>query len=247
MYMRHPSRRAELRIEANESSACLTPLAFGGPEPVNQDLVYIYRNIFDLRANVPTGRPRTAGAASTFSSGKPIGDHGSPPWSAMNIYHNTVVVAERGRSADLSLGSAMSPQRPRRFVNNILLHLGGLPAYTAPSAELDGQEDANLYWGPTPPKGFFDKYRKSPAFEASKKVYPPGFGTHSLLADPLFLKAVADPAVVNDYRLSDKSPAIDAGIALPADWPDTLRAKDKGKPDLGALPLGAEAPRAGRR
>ena len=38
----------------------------------------------------------------------------------------------------------------------------------------------------------------------------------------------------------DRVVAIDAGVDLPGDWPDPLRTKDAGKPDLGALPLGAE-------
>jgi hypothetical protein len=29
-------------------------------------------------------------------------------------------------------------------------------------------------------------------------------------------------------------------VELPADWPDPLRKQDTGKPDLGALPFGAE-------
>jgi hypothetical protein len=33
---------------------------------------------------------------------------------------------------------------------------------------------------------------------------------------------------------------VDSGIAVPAEWPDPLRIADKGTPDIGALPLGAE-------
>ena len=39
---------------------------------------------------------------------------------------------------------------------------------------------------------------------------------------------------------------INAGVPLPVDWPDPLRAADKGKPDIGALPLGADAFKVGR-
>jgi hypothetical protein len=35
-------------------------------------------------------------------------------------------------------------------------------------------------------------------------------------------------------------------VALPDDWPDPLRKQDKDKPDIGALPLGAEPLNAGR-
>ena len=48
-----------------------------------------------------------------------------------------------------------------------------------------------------------------------------------------------------DVRLRPDSPAVDAGLELPAGWPDPLRKLDKGKPDLGALPLGADPLRVG--
>jgi hypothetical protein len=34
-------------------------------------------------------------------------------------------------------------------------------------------------------------------------------------------------------------------VKVPAEWPDSLRAADKGKPDIGALPLGAPMLRVG--
>lgn len=65
-------------------------------------------------------------------------------------------------------------------------------------------------------------------------------GAGSLAADPQFIKEDLDAKAVNDDRLQPGSPAVDAGVSVPADWPDPLRARDKGRPDLGALPLGAE-------
>jgi hypothetical protein len=50
----------------------------------------------------------------------------------------------------------------------------------------------------------------------------------------------------NDYRLQSGSAAVDAGVELPANLPDPVRGQDKGKPDIGALPLGAEPLQAGR-
>jgi hypothetical protein len=54
-----------------------------------------------------------------------------------------------------------------------------------------------------------------------------------------------------DVRPQPKSPVIDAGVPVPRTWPDSLRGADKGKPDIGALPLGAPildvGPGAGRR
>ena len=50
----------------------------------------------------------------------------------------------------------------------------------------------------------------------------------------------------NDFRLPAGSGAIDAGVELPADWPDPLRAVEQGKPDAGALPSGSGRLKVGR-
>jgi hypothetical protein len=65
--------------------------------------------------------------------------------------------------------------------------------FTSPVTLLDSpdlQVDGNLYWHPgaldKQKAGFFTKYRASPAYERSKKAYPPGFDTNSLVADPIW-------------------------------------------------------------
>ena len=60
-------------------------------------------------------------------------------------------------------------------------------------------------------------------------------------ADPEFAKLAHDSSEPSDLRLSKRSPAIDAGEIIPARWPDALREADKGKPDVGAVPFGAES------
>jgi hypothetical protein len=248
MYPRYSPRRAELHLYQNYLAGCLTALAFGGPEKESNDTVYFYRNIVDLRQDVPTGRPASGDEAARQSTGKVIGDHGSPPWSAMNIYHNTFVMSG-SRTADMVLQGAANPQRPRRVFNNILLHLDRLPALSVLPVE-NGQADGNLYWSPaaTSPaaEAFFNRYRSSPAFEQSKAAYPPGFTTNSLVAEPQFIRAQPDAEATNDYRLQPTSPAINAGVPIPGEWPDPLRAQDAGHPDLGAMPLGSEPFQAGR-
>jgi len=91
--------------------------------------------------------------------------------------------------------------------------------------------DGNLYWSPgTPEKTaavFFDKFRKSDAFAASKKLYAPGSTTNCRVADPL---------LDDEFCIRRDSPLINAGVELPADWPDPLRNEDKGRPDIGARP-----------
>ena len=47
-------------------------------------------------------------------------------------------------------------------------------------------------------------------------------------------------------QLTKESTAVDAGEPIPGDWPDPLRESETGKPDAGALPLGAEPLKVGR-
>ena len=49
-----------------------------------------------------------------------------------------------------------------------------------------------------------------------------------------------------DFRLPTDSGAIDAGVALPADWLDPLREQENGKPDAGAIPSGSGRLKVGR-
>jgi hypothetical protein len=241
---------AELHIYQNEFRRCLTALAFGGTED-DPDKVFIYRNLFDLRGGVNYGRPSTANPEQKPYPGRVISDHGSPPWAAMNIYHNTFVMSQGGVSGEMNTLAGAREGYPRRVFNNIFLHTTALPAPRPPAPELDMQWDANLHWSPgvgeKEAADYFTRYRASPAYEQSKKVYPAGFSTNSLVADPRLVKAPSDDAAAAvDYRLAEGSPAIDAGVPLPAEWPDPLRESDTGKPDIGAMPLGAEPLQAGR-
>ena len=161
----------------------------------------------------------------------------------MNIYHNTFVMAEGSRQADMATFASSGAKYPRRVFNNVYLHLTRLPAYTGPDPAGDAIEDGNLFWAPgieaKAAGALFQRFRASEKFAQSKKIHPPGSSTNSLVADPKFRGA-------GDYRLQEGSPAVDAGVALPEDWPDPLRKEDRGKPDVGALPLGVEPFRVGR-
>ncbi|MFN4257818.1 MAG: DUF1565 domain-containing protein [Gemmataceae bacterium] len=240
MYEPSSYLKTEIHVYQNLFSGCLTTLAFGGSEET-KDVIYIYRNIFDLRAPIPTSRPSSRNPQGGYSSGKIIGDHGSPPWPTMYIYHNTVI-ASAARFGDMSLLGSATSERPRRLFNNIIVHLDRLPALRVPSVEA-AHFDGNLYGAPNVDEkqaaAFFQRFRATPAYAESKKVYPPGCTTHSRVADPRFSQLTADATVKNDYRLTKNSPAVNAGVPLPADWPDPLRDQDQGQPDIGALPLGA--------
>jgi hypothetical protein len=259
MYANYRGSPAKIEIYENLITECLTAVAFGGPELVTSDTIYIYRNRFLLDTVVPTARPSEEGVSPGFTSSGPIGDHGSPPWSRMHIYHNTFRLIRQARSAEHTLSGAYGPDRQRYLFNNIIENVtwpasipaeitaketGGKPprfaAVVVPPSD-QGASDGNLYWvaGVDAAQGLaaLEKYRKSPAYEESKKTYPAGSTTNSIVADPK--RDEVD-------RLQAGSPAIDAGVPIPADWPDTLRDKDAGKPDIGALPKDAEPLNAGR-
>ena len=108
-------------------------------------------NVVDLREPILKGRPRTGENRMGITTGKVTGDHGSPPWSSMNAYHNTLVVSSTvADSADLWMARGANAERPRNVFNNVFLHLGGLrnvrltdtPAYV-----MDARYDI-LAWNP---------------------------------------------------------------------------------------------------
>src|SRR5205807_2202532 len=85
MYARVGRGKAVLHLYQNYLGRSLTALAFGGPEKVNEDTIYLYRNIIDLRESVQFGRPSVKQPKPNLVHGKVMGDHGSPPWSTMMI------------------------------------------------------------------------------------------------------------------------------------------------------------------
>ena len=232
MYARHGKRRAEVHIEQNLIGPCLTAFAFGGPEKTTDDTVWIYRNVVDLRQPLRSSRHSSGGASKREDySGHVMGDHGSPPYSAMKIYHNTFIAASPARSADMGLLGALARIGRDFLFNNIFLHQAKLPPLRVPDPEM-GQADGNLYWSPSvearQASAFFAKYRASALVEKSKKVYAAGFESHSLVADPKL--KLED----GSFALSPGSPALNSGVALPREWPDPLRQQDVGQPDIGA-------------
>jgi hypothetical protein len=245
MSTRYGKRTAEVRVYQNYIGKCLTALAFGGPEELNNDVAYIYRNVIDLRHPLRTGRPSTKNPQGGASTGKVMGDHGSPPWSAMRIYHNTCVMAGASRSADMGFLDACTPERPRQVFNNLHVHLAKLPLISGPAPEA-AIYDGNLYWSPgidaKQAAKAFAKFRASPLVEAGKKLYPPGLHNASRIGDPRFAgeKSVE---LIDAFRLGKGSAARGAGVDLPAAFPDS---EQNGSRDIGAISEGARW-RTGRR
>jgi hypothetical protein len=248
----------DVQIAQNHFSRCLTTFAFAvsskkGATEVGPG-VHIFRNVFDLRQKTSDGPPRDAAADAKTTlddwsrHARLVGDHGSPTWEPMFFYHNTVITANPAfrNYYGAGLGGHTAKTR-RRVFNNIFVQIDGNPGLAFGSASDDVQADGNLLWSPKAGPGaggdYLAAFRRSKLFDASKKQYAPGWCAGDRFADPLFV-SLADGAKL-DVRLREGSPATDGGVEVPADWPDPLRKLDRGKPDVGAMPLGAGPLRVG--
>jgi uncharacterized protein (TIGR03067 family) len=247
--------RGKIFIYLNHISRCQNPFTAHGKksEPVESEEgsgVYLFRNVVDLRQgtyHAPPWQPDPSGAFLNHPSEWLSHNHGSPTLPNYYVYHNTFLMQGKAKNSFYAFTWGTHTHRSKRRVfNNIFVQVEGLPGLNVKSlsADDDFQADGNLYWGakdgPKHEGDFFGKVRRSALFEASKKRYPPGWGASDRFADPKFVSLGGAGTQPPDLRLRKDSPAIDAGVALPADWPDPFRKQDEGRPDLGALPLGAE-------
>lgn len=250
--LQRPKPPEGIRIHQNVLSRCLTTFAHAqsgkGIKNAIGPGVIICRNIIDLRRGTPSAPPASEkedvpGAECWNREGRLGGDHGSPVWEGQFIYHNTILTAGppwRGYYG----GSASSHNAgsKRRVFNNLFLQLRGKPGSVLPSPDEDFAADGNLHWsvtdGPSLGKDYFATWRKSKSFTLTKKRYAPGWAANDVVADPKLRSLSA-----NDFRLSPGSPAIGAGIQVPLEWFDPLR--KPGKPDIGAIPFGAEPLKVG--
>lgn len=241
-----------VQITQNLFAHCLTCFAFGvghGRQRATEKGfqtgagVNVSRNIFDLRDVIRYHQPQGPdGVQELTSHGRVAGDHGSPAWEPMNFYHNTVLFhTDRITNYLMSAGTGRGTKR--RVFNNIIVESEKLPAAIFPKNDHDFAADANLQWSAGKENASanpFGKFRASKPFADSKTQYPAGWGANDRYADPKFAAYSTDGKQPVDVTLKPESPAVDAGLPVPADWPDPLRAIDKGKPDVGAIPAGAE-------
>ncbi len=211
--------------------------------------LYVYRNVFDQRGGVYYGLPAKDDPTGAFlrHEGHLISDHGSPTYPVMRVYHNTFLRrTPTYRDYFLfGLGAAGLRNTERDVFNNLFVQAGAVPGAVILGKEAGAlREGGNLLWGmkegPTSKVSPFTTLRASALFKASRKFYEPGWTTDDLVADPKLVK-LPDDGREADLRLSMGSAAIDAGLAIPAAWPDPLREEDAGKPDIGAIPFGAKA------
>src|SRR5262249_33844931 len=139
----------------------------------------------------------------------------------------------------------------REVFNNILVQSERVPGTGFAGIKDVGnlREGGNLLWGlaegPSLKRDVFASFRASKMFAESRKVYEAGWTTQDIIADPKFRSLPLDASMHSDLRLQSGSPAIDAGIPVPGEWPDPIRSLDSGPPDVGALPDGAPVWRVG--
>ena len=124
------------------------------------------------------------------------------------------------------------------------------PSRQGAPLSIDFQADGNLHWGIEQQPStatLFESFRNSSVFASSRKLYPPGWGSHDVVADPEFEALHTNWREPLDLSLTAGSPALDAGVVLPETWPDPVQRADSGAPDIGALPAGATPWRIGVR
>lgn len=238
-------------IALNRIARCLSSFAFAG-DGARQEAsdVHVARNVFDLRRPVFKTPKRSDEEPGEFLvAARLAGDHGSPVWKPLRFYHNTVILPDSAWRGYYAAGLSGSMRgTTRRVFNNIFVHTSGLPAFNFLQVEGDFAADGNLHWsqteGPTYTGDFLTQARRVRPkqvdwFALSQSQYPGGWTAHDLFVDPQFEALTADWSEPTDLRLRAESPAVDAGVALPGEWPDPLREADAGPPDIGAAPLGS--------
>lgn len=248
------------RIYQNRFSRCLTTFAFGvghGRQKIIADApsgkwgtkqlgdgLTICRNVFDFRRPVMYHWPTGPDAPQEISSmGRFAGDHGSPGWEPMTIYHNTLLTGDppRYEYGTDGFSRAMGSGTRRRVYNNIVCQLNGLPGQYLPEGRSDYKVDGNLLWSVS--DGPRTTALPKPRYPRDQAPPPKEWTAHDRFADPQFVAFHADWRKGVDLRLDKSSPAIDSGVAIPeSDRPiDPLRDRDAGRPDIGAIPLGVDA------
>ncbi|HZN35394.1 MAG TPA: hypothetical protein VFB80_16310 [Pirellulaceae bacterium] len=254
-----PKLRAHtLFISQNRIGPCLIPLTQHEIEkdesPLDHDAskgVFVCRNVFDMRGGTYKGPPPAPDPSGAFlhEEGHLVGDHGGPTWPVMHVYHNTLL-RDTPVFRDyflFGLGAQGLRHSERDVFNNIFVQSGKLPGVGFAGIQEAGRvrEAGNILWGleggPELKADPFAKFRASPLFAKSREIQTGGWTADDRAVDPRLVRLKADRAQACDLRLADGSPAIDTGVAVPAQWPDPLREQDQGPPDIGALPRGAAA------
>ncbi len=251
----------EVYLYANLISHTMNGLALhgGNGDPYRRVVsaesgAYVFRNVFDLRQRTYTRPPRVAGEAPFQYASEVAGGHDSPVWPHLWFYHNTVIndylPSRARRYYGIAIG-AWGTSSKRRVFNNIFVQERGFPG-TELKAKVDANDplrwlenldlelDGNLFWAldqQVPPE---NRFKRTAAFVASQRKYAPGLTANDIYADPKVVALSSDRMAKVDLRLQPTSPARGSGVPLPADWPDVFRRTGDERPDIGAVPFGAE-------
>lgn len=245
-----------LLIWQNRIGACLIPLTQHEIEkdesPLDHDAragVFLFRNVIDLRAGTYKAPPKELDPSGSYlhEEGHLVGDHGGPTWPVMRVYHNTMLRRTPVfRDYYLfGLGAQGLRHTERDVFNNILVQVDRVPGvgFVGLKEAAPVREGGNLLWsvndGPKLNGDPLGKFRASRLFDDSRRYYEPGWTTHDRVSDPKFVSLPTETDRPIDLRLRADSPAVDTGLLLPMDWPDPLRERDQGPPDIGALPRDA--------
>ena len=216
--------------------------------------VWVSRNVFDFRKWVYYFVPSGPEAPQEFTyAGRLGGDHGSPTWEPLFFYQNTVIAGNSswrdhyaGGLGAMGVGAGI----PRTLLNNIFVSAKGIPGWVLADGGASLVADGNLHWSwslgaATDEAAFLARFRDTPASEKSKGTYAPGWTSSDRFADPRFFHFDPQPGTPLDLRVVAGSPAVMAGVRLPAECPDPLQPTQGEPPDIGAFPLDAEPWRVG--
>lgn len=248
-------------IHQNHVGACLGTFTQHEIEkdesPIDHDPAagaFIFRNVIDQRGgayyHLPTEAEADPSGAFLHYEGGLVGDHGSPVWPVLHFYHNTVLRRTPAFRDNYLFGLAVLGLRrtERDVFNNLFLQEEKIPGvnFVALKEAENLREGGNILWGLKDGPGLkgdpFAKFRASPLFASSRRFYPPGWTTDDRVVDPQCVRPQGTPA---DVRIAAAGPAARSGIVLPSQWPDPYRPAAEAKPDVGAIPVGAEPERVG--
>jgi len=213
--------------------------------------IFIYRNIIDQRQGVPFNRPSPKNPEGGVLRGHGFLAHGRDliGMESLYFYQNTFITETWGGSYAARTWTSTDSRTKRRIFNNIFVYVNHYPDAAYPQ-EHDIQMDGNLHWCPArgakSPEGLLEKVRGEKGSKAAQAKHGSGWEGNSFVADPRFAAFDSTASAKNDYSLLKESPATGKGIVLPSELVDPLRPTNGGRPDIGALPLGAEAPAFGR-
>lgn len=181
----------------------------------------------------------------------------------LSLSHNTVLLVDQPRKSPHTIFRTYTGQTVRRSYNNIFLVINKTGATDRPIAFLPPQPtgqcetDGNSYFriGEQSPDLFHvraAKYlkfasisdltdTKNAYFLASKTAHPPGFEKNGIDQHPrlAFYSPPPEFPGVEDFRLTELSPARHHGVSLEDKLPDLGDPLPDGAPDIGCYPFEA--------